>query len=936
MALYLCGCFWVGPGQNPRRHYLAQVNVKAHTTIFGTASRTTLRQTFISPNFVSPTIRNEPREMRYTFPLYDGISIVGFVCTIGDRVITGKVQERDQARNTYEEAVSKGQTAAVLERTMHAPDVFTCSIGNVGPGETIVVDITYVGELKHDSEVDGIRFTIPTNIAPRYSSSMVDVHPPDNVESQKRGFEVVVDAEFPDGAFVREIRSPSHPVAVSLGTTSVAPTANPSMNRASATLSLGDAELDRDFVLQVVAKEAEIPKALLETHPTIPGQRALMTTLVPKFALTPERPELVFICDRSGSMAGFKMKTLVSALVVFLKSLPAGVKFNICSFGSTHSFLWNKSKAYSELSLKEAIRHVESFDANLGGTEMLAPIKGTLDRRYKDMPLDVFLVTDGQIWNSAELFNYLNSEIQVNKAPVRVFTLGIGNDVSHSLIEGVARAGNGFSQSVGNNEKFENKVVRMLKAGLTPHISDYTLEVKYDDEDGDFELVEKVTHSLKVKLAISDDGEPPVAGANTEAPVISLFDSSANPDAPIPDRKDKFAGLPAVEVPQLLQTPQQIPPLYAFTRTTVYIIMAPTSTQKAPSSVILRGTSSQGPLSLEIPVAVLSEAGTTIHQLAARKAIQELEEGRGWLTSATMDGNLLSKKYPGRFADMVEREAVRLGVKFQVQSRWTSFVAVKEMKKERQEDDEKEYDLLEESSETTDAKIERSSAVMPDYYSLAQDIGYLSQNIDQAVVHSMAAPRVLSANFTKSRAKSKSVNPFGAIGAIGSGISRGLGGMFGSSVVPSQYETVHKVAHMGPPAPPPGAAPMGFGSSVLSTLRSQKAEKEEGSVDKGIAALHGLISLQTFEGFWEWKDDLFRACGVTEKDVDAKYEAWMVEKNVLATALAIRYLEVALKKEKDTWELIVEKGKTWVQSKIGDEGLRKVCGAVDGLIKTTA
>jgi len=874
--------------------------------------------------------------MRYTFPLYDGISVVGFVCTIGDRVITGKVQERDQARNTYEEAVSKGDAAAVLEQMVQAADVFTCSIGNVGPGETVVVDITYVGELKHDSEVDGIRFTIPTNIAPRYSNSMVDVHPPDNVESQKRAFEVVVDAEFPDGAAIREIRSPSHPVAVSLGTTSVAPTANPSLNRASATLSLGDAELDQDFVLQVVAKEAEIPKALLETHPTIPGQRALMTTLVPKFALTPERPELVFICDRSGSMSGFKITTLVNALVVFLKSLPAGVKFNICSFGTSHKFLWDKSKAYSESSLNEAIRHVESFEANLGGTEMLGPVKDTLDRRYKDMPLDVFLVTDGQIWNSAELFNYLNNEIQVNKAPVRIFTLGIGNDVSHSLIEGVARAGNGFSQAVGNKEKFESKVVRMLKAGLTPHITDYTLEVKYDDEDGDFELVEKVTDSLKVKLAISDDGEPLVTDVNTKAPAISLFDSSANPDAPIPNRKDKFAGLPAVEVPQLLQTPQEIPPLYAFTRTTVYIIMAPTSSQKAPSSVILRGTSPQGPLSLEIPVAILSEAGTTIHQLAARKAIQELEESRGWLTSATVDGDLLLKKYPGRFADMVEMEAVRLGVKFQVQSRWTSFVAVKEIQKERQEDDEKEYELLEGLPGTADAKFERRSEAMADLCQMSQNIGFLSQNVEQSVEGFMAAPRDLSADFAKARYKSKrkSASPFGAIGAIGSGISRGFGGMFGGSAASSMPPPVTRAIHS-----TPAAAPMGFGSSVLGSVRSQKEKMEkmeEGGVVKVVAALHGLISLQTFEGFWEWKGELFSACGVTEKDVDAKYEAWMVEKNVLATALAIRYLEVALNIEKDTWELIVDKAKAWVQSKIGDEGLRKVCSAVDGLIKTTA
>lgn len=264
-------------------------------------------------------------------------------------------------------------------------------------------------------------------------------------------------------------------------------------------------------MIQVVSKDIGSPKAVLEVHPTIPYQRALMTTLVPRFTLPSERPEIVFICDRSGSMAGSKIESLKKALKVFLKSLPVGVKFNICSFGSKFSFLYSKSKSYSQTSLQEAISHVEQFDANFGGTSMYDPVEATIKKRYKDMNLEIFLVTDGEIWDQSQLFTLLNTEIaESSKGQIRVFSLGIGDAFSSSLVEGLARAGNGFSQTVGSTENCAAKVVRMLKGALSPHVIDYSLEVKFGGKENDnFEIIEKVADSLKVNLTISTDKNPP-------------------------------------------------------------------------------------------------------------------------------------------------------------------------------------------------------------------------------------------------------------------------------------------------------------------------------------------------------------------------------------------------------------------------------------------
>ncbi|KAF2458771.1 von Willebrand factor type A domain-containing protein [Lineolata rhizophorae] len=674
-----CGFYYISPCPSPfgspKRTYLPQVALQSHTRVLSTASRTHLTQTFVNPSKDKGI-----KEVRYMFPLVDGVSVVGFSCKVEDRVIKGVVKEKEKARQDYQDAVASGQTAGLLEQLPDASDVFTTTIGNVPPGAALVAEITYLGELKHDAEVDGIRFTIPTAIAPRYGSYPGDLTQSDATPARGEAIKITVDAIMAENSFIKEMQSPSHPIAVSMGATSDVPDAHPQMHKASARLSLGEAGLDKDFVLQIVAKDSGVPKAILETHPTIPNQRALMTTLVPKFALPSEKPEIVFICDRSGSMNG-KIETVISALEVFLKSLPVGVKFNICSFGSRHSFLWKTSKTYSQSSLNEAIRHVKRFKADYGGTEMLEPLRDTIKHRYSDMPLEVMLLTDGEIWNQAELFSHLNEQVLEAKQPIRVFTLGIGTFVSHALIEGIARSGNGFSQAVLEGEKLDSKVVRMLKGALSPHITDYTLEIQYGDDsttDDDFDIVEKVSDCLKVNLNTTDDDK-----ASKGKKPISLFDDSIDLDkkeqspAVDHDGQGRYSHLPPLAPPKLLQAPHKIPPLFPFTRTTVYVLLSPETAQKKPKSALLRASSPHGPLELEVPIQVAETPSEMIHQLAAKKAVQDLEEGRGWITEARDEsGQLVKEEMPGRFDEMVEREAVRLGVQFQVGGKWCSFVAV--------------------------------------------------------------------------------------------------------------------------------------------------------------------------------------------------------------------------------------------------------------------
>jgi hypothetical protein len=685
---YLCGCYYhvVSTRYHIRmdKHYLPLLGSEAHSTILSTTSRTVLKQTF-----TNPSSEEDIKECIYTFPLYDGVSVVSFTCRIGSKVLRGLVKEKVKAKQIFDEAVAKGETAGLLEQAPEASDVFSTKLGNIPAGKSVVVEITYIGELKHH-ETEGIRFTIPTSIAPRYGPvSNATVNYGSLPVQDNDGIKITVDVKMPEGSFIKGVQSPSHPIAVSMGTVSTDIEADPIMSKASATLSLGSAALEKDFVLIVQAKDIGMPKAILETHPTIPHHRALMATLVPKFSLPPSRPEIVFVADRSGSMAG-NIDMLISAMKVFLKSIPVGVKFNICSFGTSCTFLWPQSKSYTAETLAESTAHLQSFSANMGGTETFRAIKATVDRRFTDLPLEIMLLTDGDIWRQEELFAYVNEQVANSKGSIRIFPLGIGNGVSHALIEGLARAGNGFAQSVQHGERLDNSVVRMLRGALSPHITDYTLEVKYDQEEDDFELIERVAEGMKVLLSDSEKTIKPMGVQRIpqlqkpqrytppHQATISLFDTSVNPEKDdIKDVADQDLFLPKVPYPKLLQAPHKIPSLFAFSRAVVYLLMSPDTIQRKPTAVVLRATSSHGPLALEIPVEVLPSPAETIHQLAAKKAVQDLEEGRGWIYDAKDEtGTLIKDRFPSCFDDLVKKEAVRLGEKFQVAGKWSSFVAV--------------------------------------------------------------------------------------------------------------------------------------------------------------------------------------------------------------------------------------------------------------------
>lgn len=91
---------------------------------------------------------------------------------------------------------------------------------------------------------------------------------------------------------------------------------------------------------------------------------------------------------------------------MFLKSLPDGCYFNVVGFGSSYRTLFKKSKLYNDENLKEATQLAETMQADLGGTEILAPLNWVFSQPLvKGHPRQLFLLTDGEVGNTQQVID---------------------------------------------------------------------------------------------------------------------------------------------------------------------------------------------------------------------------------------------------------------------------------------------------------------------------------------------------------------------------------------------------------------------------------------------------------------------------------------------------------------------------------------------------
>jgi Ca-activated chloride channel family protein len=421
----------------------------------------------------------------YVFPLPETAAVDHLRMQIGERVIEGQIQERKLAKRHYEQAKAQGKKAALIEQ--ERPNLFTNSVANIAPHETVVVEIEYQQVLRYDNGEFHLRF--PMAITPRYIPGApseesvtrfddrgwaVDT---DRVPDASRitppvwqgegkinpiTLTVHLDAGFP----LARVASPYHAIRRIDG--------DASRGITTITLADTDAVADRDFELNWAAQAGRAPRAALFTE-QVGAERYDLLMVLPPDAATPQQRlprEVVFVIDTSGSMAGTSIRQAKQALTLALQRLQPGDRFNVISFNSTTDRLFDDARPASPENLDQARRYVAALNAG-GGTEMRPALEAALRHSQEDSALrQVVFLTDGSVGNESELFKLIHNRLGRS----RLFTIGIGSAPNSHFMAKAAQFGRGTFTYIGDLNEVRGRMEGLFQKLDSPLMSDLAVD----------------------------------------------------------------------------------------------------------------------------------------------------------------------------------------------------------------------------------------------------------------------------------------------------------------------------------------------------------------------------------------------------------------------------------------------------------------------------
>ncbi|KAK8895163.1 von Willebrand factor A domain-containing protein 5A [Tritrichomonas musculus] len=404
-------------------------------------------QTFIHSEKVS-------KEVHYVFPNDLKICIYDTTFVIGEEIIKPILQSKNEAKNTYNEAIKSGRTAVFGSNINNGLTEF--KLGNVQPGIEckVILKIAFTSQITKEKEFF-IKFPL-------------DVYTPTGsvgcLQASEVSFQLSADKEK-----IAKITSNIK---------------NGEFNEEEKKFTIKD-KIDRNdnenSIIITFETNENIQCSALLTPSNFPNFDGCALLISPNLDTTNQsHSEFVFVADCSGSMGGNSIKKAGECLELFVKSLPTNSYFNVIRFGSKFHKLFENSELYNELTAQTAINLAQNLDASFGGTNIYPPLENIFQTENLHGQRQVFVITDGEVFDSEIVIELVSMNSEKN----RIFSIGIGRGCDAGLVEGIANASGGKCDFVQEGDSIGEKVIPQLRSSLHPSLN--SIEIHIEGENNDF------------------------------------------------------------------------------------------------------------------------------------------------------------------------------------------------------------------------------------------------------------------------------------------------------------------------------------------------------------------------------------------------------------------------------------------------------------------
>ena len=446
---------------DPETDRLPLKSTSAAVTVVGVIADVMVTQVYTNEG-------ERPLEAIYTFPGSTRAAVYAMKMTIGDRVLEAKIEERQAARQQYEQARDSGQTASLLEQ--QRPNVFQMNVANIMPGDEIQVELKYTELLV--PEKGTYKFVYPTVVGPRYSNQP---DTPDHSDSWVKNpylhqgdaptYKFDLTVELSSAIPVKEATCDTHKVNIAYD--------GPKW----ATIRLDESEKaggNRDFILQYRLAGDRVESGLMLYEGKDENFFLLMAE-PPKRVKENQIPprDYVFVVDVSGSMRGFPLDISKKLLKDLIRNLKPTDTFNILLFAGGNRLLSPTSLPATDQNILKAVDVIDRQQGG-GGTELLPAMERALALpKTEGLSRSIVVVTDGYVHVERETFKLIREHLN----DANMFTFGIGSSVNRYLIEGMARMGLGEPFVITDPKDAAGKADRFRTYIQSPVLTDIQMTV---------------------------------------------------------------------------------------------------------------------------------------------------------------------------------------------------------------------------------------------------------------------------------------------------------------------------------------------------------------------------------------------------------------------------------------------------------------------------